>query len=150
MSCYLLGGFKGSIKATDSSNDQKSMLETKSKRANLSFAVILRKRFLEDCKSERKWLWNSSQHKNIISLNCVALILTLQNSARSNQLWPLFSALQLLSEALISRICIVFYGMFQMIKLWAMVIFDRLTILVPSNWDGLHTNHWTHWTVFFL
>ena len=105
------------------------MLETKRKRAYLSFAVNSPKPFLEDCKSERKWLCNSCQYQNIITLNCMALMLTLQNNARSNQ--PLFSARQLLSEALFSHICIVFYGIFQMIKLWAMVIFDCLTILVP-------------------
>ena len=40
--------FVGSIKATDSSNDQKSLLETKCKRTHLSFAVISLKQFLED------------------------------------------------------------------------------------------------------
>ena len=46
--------FEGSIKATDSSNDQKSLLETKRKRTHSSFAVISLKPFLEDLKSERK------------------------------------------------------------------------------------------------
>ena len=88
-----LEAFEDSIKAMDASNDQKSLLEMKRKRTQLSFPVILLKLFLEDLKSEHKWLCNSCQHKNIISLNCTAWVLTLQNSARSNQLWPLFSAL---------------------------------------------------------
>ena len=46
--------FEGSIKATDSSNDQKSLLEMKRKRTQLSFAVISLKPFLEDLKSEHK------------------------------------------------------------------------------------------------
>ena len=40
--------FEGSIKVTNSSNDQKSLLETKRKRTRMSFAVILLQPFLED------------------------------------------------------------------------------------------------------
>ena len=46
--------FEGSIKATDSSNDQKPLLEMKRKRTQLSFPVISLKPFLEDLKSELK------------------------------------------------------------------------------------------------
>ena len=49
-----LEAFEDSIKATDASNDQKSLLEMKRKRTQLSFPVILLKLFLEDLKSEHK------------------------------------------------------------------------------------------------
>ena len=40
--------FEGSIKATDSSNDKKSLLEMKRKRTQLTFPVISLKPFLKD------------------------------------------------------------------------------------------------------